>query len=214
MAIGLDVATNGGTATSSPLTWNHTCTGSNLILIVGVSINCESGTPSISVPTYNSLPMTLIGSQRNTGRANDIVALYYYIGPATGTHAVSVAFGGSTIICGGVSVSYTGVNQSGQPDAVAGLGSQTGANPSLTVTTVANNSWVVGVCEDSSAITAGLTSRGGATLGDGFTTYYFNLEDTNGPKTPAGNQTVNWTAASGTWGGQAASFAPLAVTNI
>jgi hypothetical protein len=149
--------------------------------------------------------MTLIGSQRST--AFGITALYYLLNPATGSHTISIGFGGTSPTCNAGAVSWTGVAQSGQPDAVAG---NTGSslNPSVTVTTSADNCWVVGVLIDSGSPTAGLTNRYTGAVN----TQYISFQDTNGVKHPAGGQSVNWTDASLTWGIQAASFAPLNYT--
>lgn len=210
LSIALD-ATSKGTATgTSPLTWSHTCTGSNLILIFGGVVGGSS--PTISTPTYNSVSMTLAGSQESN--STGITGLYYLLGPSTGSHTVSVAFGGTFPACQAGVVSWSGVKQTGQPDATAG-NTGTSANPSLTVTTVADNSWVAGVVMiTNNTPTAGLTSRQALTSGGSFSVHG-NLEDTNGVVHPAGNQTVNWTAGSTSiWAASAASFAPVSNLTI
>ena len=120
MAIALNVASAGTNTTTSPLTWSHTCTGSNLVLIVAVG--CRAIGASISTPTYNGVSMTLLGSQRTMTAS--VVALYYLLNPAAGSNTISVAFGGTSANCNGGAVSWTGVKQTAQPDAVSGISDQ------------------------------------------------------------------------------------------
>lgn len=204
-AIALDATSTGTSTSTSPVTISHTITGSNTILITsGESFSL--GSTTISTPTYNSVSENLLDTTKTVG-TNGLVGLWYLLNPTTGANTVSMAFGGSTPFgCIG-SVSWSGVSQTGQPDAVQGA-TGTSNNPSTTITTVADNSWVAGVLGyfSVSTATAGLTSRSAYVTR---TSTKANLEDTNGPKTPAGNQTVNWTITSpGTWGITAASFAP------
>ena len=205
MAIALDAVSNGTATTTSPLTWSHTCTGSDLILVVGVNIY-SAGTPNCSGVTYNGVSLTLIGSKRTYFSELGQISLWYLLNPVTGANTVSVSFTGTVANCDAGAVSYTGVAQSGQPDAVAGATTQTSANPSVTVTTVADNCWVVGLLGNTSGpSTANLTERYTPNA-SGFEGSY---QDTNAPKTPAGGQAIGWTdAAPGSWSMQAASFAP------
>lgn len=200
MAIAFNATSNGTATATSPVTWSHTCTGSNLILVVAVDVYAGA-TPDCTGVTYNSNALTLIGSKRTSSFIQ--TSLWYLLSPSTGANTVSVAFTGSSPSCNGRATSYTGVSQSGQPDAVGG---NTGVN-TVNVTTITDNSWVVGVCMDqANQPTANLTSRGNISTGGGFGNY----QDTNGPKTPAGSQTVSWTYSVFSSGLQAASFSPFA----
>jgi hypothetical protein len=208
MAIVLDATSKGSATSTSPLQWNHTCTGSNLVLIVGVNVcvSVPNSNADCSSVTYNGVNLTLLGSKRSNGIVQ--ASLWYLLNPATGSNAISIDFSGTDARSDAGAVSWTGVAQSSQPDAVAGnTGSST--NPSLTVTTVADNCWVIGVeCSAGTpTVTAGLTSRQSLSTGNTILSRG-NLQDTNGVKTPAGDQTVNWTVALSGWGAQAASFAP------
>ena len=60
MAIAYNVASTGTYTGTSPLTWSHTCTGSNLILIVGVIVESSSSNQNCTGVTYNGVAMTLI----------------------------------------------------------------------------------------------------------------------------------------------------------
>ena len=105
-------AVSTGTTTGSSFTISHTTSGSNLLILVGVSMTKETGgVPSVTTLTYNGVSLTLVGTQStsdNKGR----IEIWQLIAPATGTHDVvgnlSGAPDGATV---GV-MTFTGVNQS------------------------------------------------------------------------------------------------------
>lgn len=113
--IALDVGTaadtagvwNSAYATTDTLTWAHTCTGSNLLLLV--SIHASSG-DSVAGVTYNGVAMTVAWDLAGSSVRN---TCYYLVAPASGTHDVVVTFGASTAYPIAGSVSFTGVNQAG-----------------------------------------------------------------------------------------------------
>jgi hypothetical protein len=207
MAIAYDAASTGTATTTSPLTWSHTCTGSDRILFVGVNVYVFSS-PECTGVTYNGVAMTLVGSRRETTFGINEVSLWYLINPASGSNTVSVSFtGGTGVTCIAGAVSYTGVDQTSQPDAVSG-GTGSMSTPTRTVTTVADKCWVIGVLGTwANDPTPDLTERCTGAISSGT----FSLQDTNGPKTPAGGQAVSWTGSS-TWAIQAASFDPYVIT--
>lgn len=133
------LATASGSATS--ITWNQTCTGSNGLFVVGNQGNI-SGTNNISANTYNGVSCAQVGTGQNgdTGSLR-VTSFWWLLNPATGSNAVITSSSPAGFI-DGVSASYTGVKQSGQPDA-----SNTGAfgspSPALSITVVAANSWII-----------------------------------------------------------------------
>ena len=128
MAVAFDAATKSLETTTSPLTWSHTCTGSNLLLVVGITTS-HSTSPNCTGVTYNGVSMTKIGADRDY--VGGETTLWYLLAPTTGANTISAAFtgGAGTERCFGVSVSYTGVAQTGQPDAVS-RGTSNGSYPS------------------------------------------------------------------------------------
>ncbi len=141
MAIALDTSTYGsfvGSGTS--LTWSHTCTGSDLVLFVGVIAN--DTTDLVTGVTYNGVAMTLVGKENAT--TDRWTSLYVLAGPATGTHSVVVSTSSACYITG-LSTSYTGGHQTTPIDshveAVAGSASSLTA----TTTVVASGCWLVGM---------------------------------------------------------------------
>ena len=204
MAIAFDAKSAlGAFSASSPVTWSHTCTGSDRILFV---IAYATGGDNFTSGTYNSVALTEIAKvDRGDGR---YINLLYLINPASGSNTVSLSYGGAGLYHG-IASSYTGAKQSGVPDASV---TNTAADTSVTgtVTTVADNTWLVG-CYSSS--TGGTISAGANTLlrqgatNSGPDTY---LIDSNSLQTPAGSKsmTCNVTSPGLDLGIVVASFAP------
>lgn len=191
VGIAYDTVSNSGAfAQSSSLSWNHTCTGTNLLLVVGV---VTSGTTPSSVK-YNNVAMTLVTSQSGSG-SGDLVLMYYLINPSTGTNSIAVAGLTNEVRAGGA-VSLTGVNQSGQPDASGTVGNSSA--PSKAVVSVADNSWYVdiaGIGLASGDTTFSSPSPGTQRVNTHNTVSSFGYSiamQVYGPKTPAGSQTLSW----------------------
>lgn len=143
---------NGGTTTS--LTVSHTCTGSNLLLIVSISVNGTS-TDIVTGVTYNTVAMTRINSAPVAGLRE-----YFYslVAPATGAHNIVGSISGGNRDIRLTACSYTGTAQTGVPDS---SNTGTASNPSsspLTVSTVvaALGCWLVGgTLDDTVTLAAG-----------------------------------------------------------
>ena len=138
MAIVYDNSTAGGNGNS---TFSHTCTGSNLLLIVAFTSDSSSGTPNTC--TYNGVSMTPVSNYLISNYNNNL-DLFYLYAPATGSHNV-VYSDSSSSHRAGMAISYTGVKQSGFPDSSAIYNG--GGNPtsSVSTTVVASNCWLFGV---------------------------------------------------------------------
>lgn len=136
MAIARD-ATSEGSTTATSLTVAHTCTGSNRLLLVHILTN--NTTDTLTGMTYNGVAMTRLGIHASTPN-NFIAYVYGLLAPATGSNNVVVTFSGSTVI-GLQNVSYTGVKQSGLPDASNSNNDDDGNDWSESITTIANNCW-------------------------------------------------------------------------
>lgn len=109
MALAFDAASSfNETTVDGTSTWNHTCSGSDRCLIVGVSH--FSGAPrTISSVTYNGVAMTSLGkNDGNSGVAS--VELFKLVAPATGSNAILVTFSAAALMIGG-GVSFTGADQ-------------------------------------------------------------------------------------------------------
>lgn len=198
VGIAYDAASNSGEQLADDsYTWNHTCTGSNRYLVVGIGMLSLAQT--VSSITYNSVAMSFLGAQSSVSGAAR-VELWGLIAPSTGSNAILVTLTGA-INSGGVASSYTGVHQSSPTEAFnsAQATNVGAADATVAVTTVADNDWVVDVvASDDTAITVGTgqTSRNNIA---GTVGAVANSDE--GPKTPAGAVTMSWTnvGAAATW---------------
>ncbi|KKL22510.1 hypothetical protein LCGC14_2434730, partial [marine sediment metagenome] len=139
-AIAFDATANGQDSNVSSLTWSHTCTGADLVLIVGVSTRGDDGDAVPDGVTYNGVAMTLIDGQ---GFATVLFSsLWQLKAPATGANNVVVSWTTNTVRVVGGSMSFTGVDQTNPIDA-SNKATGNSTAPSVAVTTVADNAWIV-----------------------------------------------------------------------
>lgn len=211
-AIAFDAVTQSyGQVSGTTATLSHTATGSNLLAVTSILTGNLVGSGITSV-LYNGSAMTGTGDVASDGSANLVTAyLYWKVAPSTGSQTISVtapvSYDNYSMAC----TSYSGAAQTGQPDAHSKT-QNTSATTSttLTVTTVADNSWLVGIFR---------TEVGGATVGAGTTSRYNNgdgaLADSGGAKTPAGSYSLIYNFGSSVNCGVIMAFAPAgAATTI
>ncbi len=205
MGIALDTTTLSSSVTTATLTFSHNVSGSNKILWVGGYAG--GGTDVITGITYNGVAMTrAIGVSQG---ANGFVYLYYLAAPASGANNVIVSQSGATTIQA-VACSYIGAKQTGIPGSSATAVEQVGSNATVNTTTVADNSWLVGVCW-----TNRTNSNGADTTIRGGVTSQFSMFDSNNAKTPAGSHSLNVTmSSSSTFSIGIVSFEPLLLAKI
>lgn len=204
-----DLGNNGGSTTS--LTTSFTVgSGSDRLLVVGVV--CDITSDLVTGVTYNSVAMTLIAKVNSGGHR--WTYMYYLVNPASGAHNVVISISSTAYVLG-LAASYTGVNQTGQPDAST---SQTAAANNLiatSLTTVADNSWQVLVAEANSTL-RGTASAELLARDNAFD--IFSIFDSLAGKTPPGskNMTITQGVQNSNVNVVMASFAPsggtLAVT--
>lgn len=192
--IATDATGSGSGPDDTTLSWTHVCTGSNLFLFVG------AGAPDADVETgatYNSAAISFLHKGQVSGDRWGYD--YYTTSPATGSHSVTITNSGVNGVLG-ASSSYSGV---------AGLdGSSTGngaASATASITTTANNCWMVGWAFDSAAISVGANTTSRVNLTSR------RLIDTNGVQTPAGSHSMAVTSANNPWI-LMASMAPVSVS--
>lgn len=138
MAIALDASANSTyQAVSAGYSFNHTCTGQNLLLLVGVAL---FGAGTVSGITYNGVAMTLVRRESGT---TYVAELWQLVAPATGTHSIAVTLSGA-LTSVSESVSFTGVDQ-GSPTTGNNGAHNTGAIAQNNITTTIANSYVAGV---------------------------------------------------------------------
>lgn len=209
MPIAVD-ATTTSSYLSTPwttLTYSHTCSWSDRILFV-MSVNNGAWT-TISSVTYAWVNMTSIGSIVNTN--NSRVELWYLINPSTGANNIVITASAS---CNQISkcVSYTWARQSWVPDAFTVNWPTTTTSFTQSVTTVADNCWLIAACAWMSglAITAwsNTTIRSAMEL----SLAWSFIIDSNSAQTPAGSKSMNVTSSSQQFTWVMASFAPVSPT--
>jgi hypothetical protein len=157
--IALDASSNSGIqAGISNYSWSHTTTGSNLIMLVGVSLG-GTNSPSVTSVTYNDVPLQFLrtddeGAYSSRDEATEI---WYLVGPATGTHTVEVTLGSAGTVSLSGAVTLTGVDQSNPIDAQAGNAGATspGSIATTNITTIANDAWVFDVIAAGADYTCG-----------------------------------------------------------
>lgn len=140
-------------------TWTDTVSGSNTLLVVG----CLSAGVPLTGITDNLTSLTYDASASGVASANWSLDTYYLLSPPSGSNAIVVTPGSAyTPQC--YSTIYSGVNQSGQPDAHSFNSCSSCGSLANSVTTVAENTVVTGVCGNASG-TGNFSSLAG-----GFTT--------------------------------------------
>jgi hypothetical protein len=177
---------NGASASANPTyTKAHTCTGSNRILFVGVSV--QSTTDDLTGITYNGVAMTRMGARVNGIAGSESQYLYMLVNPASGSNNVVFTCNATRTIRFNI-VSYTGAHQSNQPSAGDTGGSGASTSLALTSTQGEGSPWFVMFGRnDTGNYSAGTntTIRGNTSA--------FAICDTNGTAT----RTATMTSGSG-----------------
>lgn len=199
MAIAFD-ATNTWASVNpgTNLTASHTCTGSNLILFIGILTTNND----ITSVTYNGVAATQVAQVQGSFDSR-FLTLYALANPSTGANTISVSTTSSSLIQFGAA-SYTGAAQTTTAD--NSTNNASGSDPfTLTLTPVADNCWTLMLCRfQNSTITAGsgTTKRAASS--------FTGILDSNAAITPPASTSLNATASAGSAYGLMISFAPFA----
>lgn len=188
-AIAFDATANATNQGSTPSSFAHTCTGTNLVL--AVSVASYRGPSSCS---YNSVAMTL-GVSASLGQAK--TGVYYLANPSTGSNTVSftATSSGMDDIC---AISFSGADTS-SPTGITGTNTTTNSNTiSQSVTTTRANSFLVDAVateDDSTHVygpDAGQTQRMW-----GQSDFWIGGGASTKPTTSISSYTMGWTLSSG-----------------
>ncbi|MGH7408186.1 MAG: DUF2341 domain-containing protein [Candidatus Methylomirabilales bacterium] len=111
-SVAMDAVSTGTTATSS-LTISHTTSGTNRLMLVGVSITDDGagGAPSVSSITYNGVGLSSVGS-RATSDSSARIEIWRLVAPATGANNVVVTLSSDPHAMTVGVMTFTGVDQS------------------------------------------------------------------------------------------------------
>lgn len=132
----VESATSGDEQVSS-LTWDHACSGVNRLLVVEIS---SEQSKTITGVTYGGTPFTQKVSNTNVG-GNIRSEIWTLIAPPAGNSEIEVTFSAPSYCCAG-SESFVGVDQT-TPTGDTSVGNNTSNAPTVTVTTLYDNSIVV-----------------------------------------------------------------------
>jgi hypothetical protein len=201
--------------TTSPHTWTHTGVGANLAVIAAICLDKATTSTTVAC-TYNGVSMTLIGSIAAGASGNNGILYFFGIANApTGAQTVSFTFSGTTDVCVGASVSFTGAGLafatafgSFQPVVIAN-GQGSGTNPGMSPASNAGGS-VFCVIVSSGAITS--MSGGGQKFLDNNTPTGSCGSIVGSTATGVGaGGVINFTSviATGTWAIGAATIFPI-----
>lgn len=147
-------AATGFSAGPTVVSYSHTCTGVNRLLVVWVAIFQDvAGTGAVSAITYNSVALTnAVPSTRSTAMAGE---MWYLVAPASGTNTLSVTVTGAN---DGIRVASISFINAAQTSVLGTTNTSTGAsgNPAVSLTTgTANSASVAGLSRHgNTAITA------------------------------------------------------------
>lgn len=206
MPIAFDTSAVGPSGGSPSITWNHTCAGSDLILFVA-TFTRSLPTGKVDSVTYNGVGMTEIIAG---GVAYEYIytQLWYLIAPAIGSHAIVVNVGTPGVSpVTGESCSYTGVLQSGIPDASGTNSSDSATTLTKAITTVAQGCWIVvsGGC-----LNIPIRAITNLTLREKDPDYQGGIFDSNTALSAGSNSsTIGGTGSADAIGMVVASFAPV-----
>lgn len=205
-AIARDTSANlGSGAGGANINVSYTESSGNPLLTVCVmySQNGTGDTHPASV-TFNGQNLTMTESAGTQITSHGYSSEWYILGQS-GTHNIVITNQGSDDMFASAS-SYINVKQTGQPDAHAA--NSTSANTITTnITTVANNSWLVGCGGDQ--VNGPFPTTGANTTFVVTTNGQAGQYDSNGPITPAGA-----TSMSGTDGGNSGNRIGLVVASF
>src|SRR2546426_3514810 len=187
----------GGTSTT---TWAHTTSGTNRVLVVGVSW-ANSITRTVTSVTYNNVAMTSAGAAVNAGNAG--AEIFYLVAPAVGSNTVTVTLSGSANSLVGGAVTLTGVNQT---TPLGMFASATGSSTTPSVTVTSNTGETV-------IDTVSLTSSGAMTV-NGTQTQQWQAgtsgRGAGSTKPGASSVPMSWTSANLAWTIGAVGVKPVA----
>lgn len=195
MAIAIDAATGLENTTANPAEFSHTCTGDDLILIVGVDDVQAAGNDNVTGVTYVGVAMTKIATQTHAGDTEaGTKTLWYLVAPATGSNTVSIATVNTPTIRA-AAVSYTGCKQTGIPDNQTKSDStSTTTSYALALTPVATDCWMaMWMSDNSSTPAAGANTFARKVSGAGSGWGFF---DSNGIVSGATTLTATFTSST------------------
>lgn len=209
-SIARDANSGGSSSGANSTTVSHTCTGTQLALLVGV--NCADG-DNVTGVTYGGVAMTQLVKEVQNGGGQEIY-IYGILNPKVGANnivATRSTASGSLSLCGS---SYTGVSQFSIPDASGVNNSASTASLTTSVTTVASNTWTFLVAGNNASATINAGTGSNRVTPD--TTGLIDGFDSNGALASPGSHSMTVTQTlRGIWAAMVslAPFQPRLMAN-
>lgn len=207
MAIAFDAASNSGYQSGvDNATWNHTVSGSNPQLEVGVGLLSVAGTTVTGI-TFNGVALTKIRHQASVSGACR-VEKWKIDTPATGTHAIAVQLSAAAAWgAGGVSSNGAAGSSSVEADAGAQGTNIMPTDATVSLTTSTDNTLLIDAVastDTSISVGAGQTERVNVTGALG------SFGMSTKAKAAAGIDSMSWTNVGGgaTWAIEADAVKP------
>jgi len=186
-------------------TVSYTCSGSNRALVVAVQ---KQSSNTCSGVTYNGVAMTLISQGKgNSSGSTTNGYLFYLSNPASGANNIVATFNSATGVSTITAASYTGVKQTGQPEADGTNSSASTTSLSVSATVTSPNSWLVG-----QSFSQNNMSAGSGTIIRSSVSTTDSIIDSNGT-VGTGSQSLTVTQSSGYMNLYAIVLAPYVVTS-
>lgn len=207
MALAFDAVSNGYSgASGGQLLVSHTVTGSNPVLAVGAYQNISSAFDQV---LYNGVPMTLVDAPLQ-GPAGGYLSTYILKNPATGTHNIEIDSAGANPQIGGIGVSYTGADQTTQPDS-HNITSGSSTTPAVSTTIVNNAVTIIDFGLINTGSTYSSNNAGQTTRVTDTGNYPFRASTKD--NVSSGSNTTGYTISPSTsWGEASVAIVPSATT--
>lgn len=214
MAIAIDTTTKPGATNwgwSNTMTVSHTCSGTDRCIVVNVWSQTSS-TGVVTGVTYAGVSLTKIGSESTDG-ANNSTSTWVLANPASGANNVVITTTSNGIIMCEIA-SYTGVNQASPVWASVTNWPTTTTSWTQTLTTTADNSWLVMCAKGRSGntVTAGANTFVRVTVEVLFTWLF--IADSNSAQTPTGSKSLNVTSTSQEFNGNMFELKPSVASTL
>jgi len=193
--IEVDSVTQSCGSDTSTLSYAHTCSGSNGLLVVGVTLKYASHITSTSA-TYNSVSMTKSVSRGNTTSQGNGTIIFTLKNPSTGSNTVAISTNAGEYIGSGA-ISLKGVDQTTPVEVTASdRNSSQNVTPTVSITTQSSNSLVIDcVAYTSPTITTG---SGQTDRWKQDSCSYYGAGSSESKET-AGAVTMDWTISNSNW---------------
>jgi hypothetical protein len=214
MAIAFDTAIDVGTS-GGAVTFSHTCTGSDLLLVVAVAIRNNKSQTVTSV-TYNGIDLSLERTAINGLSVRS--EIWRLAGPATGANDVVVTLSKGAKFAA-AALSFTGVDQT-TPTEIDNGATGSSTSPSVALNSTTDEAWIV-----DSVVFRSSTGTGLPTLVVGASQTEQTREflesgsiagrvrqgtSTEGPISPVASTTMSWTLGDSVdWATAAMQIRPL-----